>query len=509
MLRRRGQIILLAAAAFLLSGLVVLGAMPTVYSARSAVGPSEGATSSGPVDLLVERVRSPATLAAVASDCEVRGPRTPLEVLAGIAADPVQRLEARVESVHGAIIVEASGTTPEVALEAANLLAQRLVDLDAERRATVQVVSEAQVTTADAPAVPAQVLLAQLRIRYPTLRDPDAERRLQEIASRMSEDRIAVAAMRAQLDGLTAEAERLEGLVREEAARAWRLDRAERQSLAERARSPRSEPESQGRGVAPSTPAGPPPSRVAQLEAELSQLLATRTTLHPDVRRLLRLLESERQRAAVTPAPAPSPPAWRPASRSTAVEDVSMPADSLLFVTDDEDPALPPQQQPGDGPDAWIQRAPSYPAWVEARARGEEVRLQLDAREQERAARQREHDQLTRRLADLEGPRLEEARLLARVDEEARAAARSVAATPLRAPAVAASAPLRLLQAAGVQSERSPWRHFPTWVLCSFLLPLFGGVLLELRDRSVRGLEDLDDLGAPLLGVIPHLRRGR
>ncbi|MBX3471790.1 MAG: hypothetical protein KF878_33455 [Planctomycetes bacterium] len=60
-----------------------------------------------------------------------------------------------------------------------------------------------------------------------------------------------------------------------------------------------------------------------------------------------------------------------------------------------------------DGPEAWTQRAPSYPAWAEARARAEEVRLALDALEQEQAARRREHDLLTGALAQLAAPRLE------------------------------------------------------------------------------------------------------
>ncbi|MCO5169468.1 MAG: hypothetical protein M9894_24255 [Planctomycetes bacterium] len=165
---------------------------------------------------------------------------------------------------------------------------------------------------------------------------------------------------------------------------------------------------------------------------------------------------------------------------------------------------------PADGPEAWTHRAPSYPVWAEARARAEEVRLALDALEQEQAARRHEHDLLASQLAQLAAPRLEEARLVARLEQEAaRRAAPSPAPAAAAAPATAGS-PLRLLEPAAVHAERSPWRHLPAVALLALLLPALGGVLLEARDRSVAGPDDLDGLGAPLLGVIPHLRaRGR
>ncbi|MBX3471791.1 MAG: hypothetical protein KF878_33460 [Planctomycetes bacterium] len=61
-----------------------------------------------------------------------------------------------------------------------------------------------------------------------------------------------------------------------------------------------------------------------------------------------------------------------------------------------------------------------------------------------------------------------------------------------------------------MHAERSPWAHLPALLLLALLLPAAAGVLLEARDRSVGGPDDLEGLGAPLLGVIPHLRaRGR
>lgn len=491
---------LLGSGAAFAAGVLVLGSMPTIYSARALVGPTVG-TYDGPIDRLVEQTLSPGALAEVASACELSPHRSLGETLADVPSDPLQRLAAHVE-VRGAptqgVVVEASGTSRASAELAADLLATRLVACDAEHRG--RATGAAPITTTSstdtaAPAVPARLLLEQLRLRHPLLREPEAERRAQAIAARLSEDRIATAGLRGQLEGLGAEAERLEALVQEEATRAWRLDRAERLAAAER----RTAPPSSSQAPAPAT--GPAPaSRLAALEAELQLLLATRTTLHPDVRRLMRMLDSERLRAMAEPAR----DGRQADRRAISSEHAALPLDRGVLAVADGPPDLPGQE----GPEAWTQRAPSYPAWIEARARVEEARLALDGREQERSAREREHDLLARRLADLGGPRLEEARLLALVEAEARRADVIAAATPagLANPTLT---PLVVLQGAGVHTVRSPWQHLPLWALGSLLLPLLGGLLLEARDRSIRGVEDLEGLGAPLLGVVPHLRWGR
>lgn len=505
--RRRGRAMLVGCGATLAAGVLVLGSMPTVYSARALVGPAVG-TYDGPIDRLTEQTLSPAVLAEVASACRLSPHRGVGETLARVPGDPVERLGARLE-VRGApvqgVVVEASGTSRLLAELAADLLAARLVAADAEHRARARGAapvatssSTSEVSAEVATAIPSRLLLEQLRLRHPLLRDADADRRAQAIAARLSEDRIATAGLRGQLDGLGAEAERLEALVQEEATRAWRLDRAERLALAERSAAP---------AAAESPPRGAPApsSRVAELEAELQRLLATRTTLHPDVRRLMRMLDSERRSAAAVPVDDESRPVRAEPRSEQAGADLDL--DRGVLAVADGPPDLAPQQaQPG--PEAWTQRAPSYPAWIEARARVEETRLALDAREQERAAREREHDLLTKRLAELAGPRLEEARLVALVEGEARRADEVASASPAQRPAQA-SPPLVVIRGAGVHAARSPWQHLPLWALASLLLPLFGGLLLEVRDRSVRGVEDLEGLGAPVLGVVPHLRWGR
>lgn len=514
LLRRRGRLMAAAAGVVLGGGVLLLGSLPSTYIARALVGPPVG-TYDGPIERLIEQALSPASLAGVASACEVLPHRGPGEVLVGAPADPLKRLAARVEArgrpVQG-VVVEAAGASPEQAIAAAGLLAARLVACDADLRAllpTGDAPASTAAATQDGPEpLPARLLLEQLRLRHPLLRDVEAERRLAQLAARLSEDRIAHASLGAKLEGHAAEADRLEALVREEAGRAWRLDRAER--LAQRAPRPASPspPSAAQAEPPPEAPRPAPSSRVAELEAELQRLLVSRTSLHPDVRRLQRLLEAERLRVAAAPAPPDARQAdardagdARHASapaRQPALDDAPHP---LIAVADGPPDVVGPVV---DGPEAWTQRAPSYPAWAEARARAEEVRLALDALEQEQAARRREHDLLTGALAQLAAPRLEEARLTARLEQEARRAAPAAPAGP--EPAAPIGAPLRLLEPPAVHAERSPWAHLPALLLLALVLPAAGGVLLEARDRSVGGPDDLEGLGAPLLGVIPHLR---
>lgn len=520
---------LVTAGALFVSGSVVLSTVPSTYVARALVGPSAGAYR-GPVDRLVDQALSPASLAAVASECDVPRHRTIGEVLTGAPADRLERLGARVD-VRGSpaetLVVEARGVTREAALRAADLLAARLVAADAAYResalpdaarstAPPSTATSSTSSTPDEPAPsagpPARVLLEQLRLRHPLLRDPAPERRLQELAQRLSDDRIAIAALEAQLEGLLAEAERLERLVDAEAKQAWRRELAERQ--AEAARLARAAPAREP--VDASTPPAPaaPASRIAELEAELARLLASRTSLHPDVRRLVRLLESERQRVmGAAPPPgqdvrqAAEPPA---PSREVTPRHAALPRDDdapLLVPVADGPPEL--DGPPVTGPEAWTHRVPSYPAWIQAQHRAEEVQLLVVARREEQAARQREHDLLAQQLAQLREPRLEEARLLERVAAEEAAARRGAPAVQAAASPIPAT-PLVVLQPAGILAERSPSRHLGRLLAAALLLPLLGGVLLEVRDRSVRGVEDVEDLGVPVLGVVPHLRsRGR
>lgn len=514
----------------LAAGVTLLGAAPSTFTARALVGPATGSYD-GPIERLVEQVLSPASLMHVVSACELPAHRSLVEVLSGTPAGAVERLDARLEPrgapIEG-VVVETDATTREAAIRAADLLAARLIAADAEHRgralggvaapsSTRHLVGASPSAAApgsgpgSAPRPAARLLLEQLRLRHPLLRDAEAERRLQTLAARLSDDRVDVAGLAAHLDGLEAEGERLERLIREEAARLWRLDRAERQELAARRTRSVPSPETPGAPASSSSSAAST-SRVAELEAELGRLRASRTTLHPDVRRLTRLLESERQRVSSrSPAPADARQAEGSsggAPHAVELRTAAAPLDReapLLLPIADGPPAL--DAPPGDGPEAWTQRAPSYPTWIEARARAEEIRLTLDAREQQHAARQREHDLLARQLQQLEGPRLEEAALLERVaadEEAARQAARQPASSAVEPQRH--GPPLLLLQAAGIHSERSPWRHLGVWALASVLLPLLGGLLLELRDRSVRGVEDLEGLGAPILGVVPHLR---
>lgn len=511
---------LVAAAASFAAGLAGLSALPSTYTARALVGPAAGVYE-GPADRLVEQALAPTSLGAIASACDVPHHRTLGEVLLGAPVDRVDRLAPRVD-VRGApmesAVVEASGATREAAMKAADLIAARLVECDVAHRrqaggaaaVTSAGVAVAVATHHDDPAPvgpPARLLLEQLRLRHPLLRDPAPERRQQELAQRLSDDRIAIAALEAQLDGLTGEAERLERLVELESSHAWRLDLAERQAQA--ARLARPEPTREPRASSATGGASEPTSRLDELEAELAHLLASRTTLHPDVRRLVRLIESERQRVTSLspPAGATTPPrAARPQHAAAPKDDRD--GGPLLVPVADGPPDL--QLPAPGGPEAWTQRVPSYGACNQARQRVEEAQLVLAARREEQAARQREHDLLVHQLAQLREPRLEEARLLERLIAEEQAARRTPIArdaTPTTRPA---PSPLVILQAAGIRAERSPMVHLPAWALASVILPLLGGLLLELRDRSVRGVEDVDGLGAPVLGVIPHLRtRGR
>lgn len=526
LLRRRGRLMLGAAGVTFGVGLAVLPTLPSTYTARALVGPAAGVYD-GPIERLVEQVLAPASLSGVASECDVARDRTIGEVLAGVPADRLGRLSVHID-VRGrpaeSVVVEAAGTSRETAVKAADLVAARLVACDAAHRvqgvAALRSDAAGGATTKDPAAqggAPARLLLEELRLRYPLLRDPSPERRLQDLAQRLSEGRIAVATLEAQLDGLTAESERLQRVVDQESRQAWRLELAERQAQA--ARLVRSTPAPEApTSPAPTTrpaPAPAPTSRVAELEAELARLLASRTTLHPDVRRLMRLLESERQRLTSLSAPAANDGRQAGREPDAPLEEVSPrraalpvdPAAPLVVAVADGPPDVGPPLAAG-GPETWTQRVPSYPAWIEAQHRAEEVALQLVARREEQGARQREHDLLAQQLAHLRDPRLEEARLVERLSAEEELARRSVAApTAVGRPL---TPPLVVLQPAGVHGERSPSRHLAAWALASVILPLLGGLLLELRDRSVRGIEDVEGLGAPILGVVPHLRaRGR
>src|SRR5690606_5615528 len=80
-----------------------------------------------------------------------------------------------------------------------------------------------------------------------------------------------------------------------------------------------------------------------------------------------------------------------------------------------------------DVPDAWLQRAPSYPLLQEARRRAREAELGLELAQRQQAQLEADAARLGEQLAALAAPRLEEARLLGAIEEAQRAPVSEVA----------------------------------------------------------------------------------
>lgn len=504
-LRRRRREALLAAGCFLALSFTA-HAFPRRWVAEAIVTPRGLTPYAAPVERLVagatgtealERAATAAGVTTAASVLELMETQPGLEERLGVRTEVRRSASGALEGV----VLHAEAPGRYQAEQLVRSLARELIQRNEQEAAGQPAGSEPGGPTRPtvAPALQeARQRLAALRERTPSLREPSRAADLHALERALSEDRIALTTWEARADAAAAATGELEQAVRREAQLAWQAERAR----------PAPAP------VTPAQPAPAPqgparaPTRLEQLEAELVRLLATRTDRHPDVRRLLREIEAEREaeRARSQAEPPLSLPgrqepvavpgqAWvdRP------VLDRAADADGLKRVADGQ-----PAQEP---PPAFLQRAPSYGAWVAARSEEAQARREVEVRRRSLDARRGEHARLEAEEATLARVRAEEAALVRQVTglEQQTAQAPGEPAASRRAEA-AGVAPLEL--AAAPRLTPLTWAPWSTGegVLLALGLALLAGWVVDMFDRSYYQVEELSDLSVPVLGVIPHLR---
>ena len=159
------------------------------------------------------------------------------------------------------------------------------------------------------------------------------------------------------------------------------------------------------------------------------------------------------------------------------------------------------RERPSTLPAVWLQRAPSYPELLQARQRASATRARLAS---ERTRTQRMRERLDRQGAELEraSAGLAEARA-----EELRLV-RALSRRDLRRAQQGARSPARLVRApAEVVERHEPIRLLPLAILAALGASLLAAWVLDQRDPSLHEPSELESLGVPVLGVIPHLRR--
>jgi len=515
LLGRRGRLMAALFGAALAVVLLGIYLAPERHAATWIVAPDSARAWDGPVDRIVEAALSDASLRRVAQESGAAIHPSALERIAragdlearlGAAVTPHRNPRGEVEHVR----VRVEAHTRAQAVEGARALAERVIAAHAELVRALPG-APAPVDTADVAASARQVAdleeevagaraeLTRLAERTPGLGDDGLPRLVERLRDALVADEVAIAALEERVDALSEGGRQLELRAHAEARRAYARARAaeaeEQQATARRA-------------------AAEEPSRVAELEAELRRLRATRTERHPDVRRLQRLLEAERARAPASDgAPASAAPEGRPATdpadRSEPIRDFDGGAAALASspIADDDELAV---QREGVPP-GWLERTPSYEAWISTRAAEEAARRELTVREREQEARGAEHARLSAQLERVRAAEAEAARLEARA-EAGEARLRTLLARDVRPEqGPAASRPPAVVQAreADLSVDRldsAPWT-FGGGALGALVLAVLLGCMVDLYDRSFHQSEELAEfVDVPVLGVIPHLK---
>ena len=496
--------------------LLLVFVLPFTYTAQATLGPSSSSGYGGPTPHLIASVTSSEVLKQVASQSGLNASLGLDGLLGGLDPDPAERLRVAIVPypetgpVHR-LTVEASGRTENGALEAVSSLAARLMAVDRAVRSMTRSQRERGELPTKASGKPARLQLEELRERHPMLRDSTVVARYQRNESVFAEEEIALGALRIQYAGAVEAAERLETQVNEEASRAYAADLDERSRRARELETAQANVPSERPLVAPprrvvegpAQRSAPSPSESLQrdsLERQLQKLLAVYTRQHPNVRKLLRTIKLTEESQAPVQTEEPAPPAEEDTQEPETKPVRFDPSDdgSVIPIADQEDPPAQPGAPPPT-PKHWIQRAPSYMLWVNAKNRVGETKVTLDSRTQVQQARTQAHKKLAKRLEGLGAARLEEQRLLAHVQEEEQ--------TPASGEAPSLYEPLILGKQATIMSIDSPWRLFPGGLGLAVLLGLIAGWVGDQYDRSFFAAKEVTQkTQLPVLGVIPHLR---
>lgn len=501
-LRRRRREALLAAGCFLALSFTA-HAFPRRWVAEAVVTPRGLTPYAAPVERLVasatgtealERAATAAGVTTAASVLELMETQPGLEERLGVRTEVRRSPSGALEGV----VLHAEAPGRDQAEQLVRSLARELIQRNEQEAAAEPAAHGAPAPDLRAVVAPAlqeaRSRLAALRERTPALGEPSRAADLQLLERALSEERIALTTWEARADAAAAATGELEQAVRREAQLAWQAERAR----------PAPAPAS------PEQTAPPPPrapSRLEQLEAELVRLLATRTDRHPDVRRVIREIEAEREaeRARGQAEPLRLPGGQEPVAVpgqawvDRPVLERGVTAGGLQRVADGQ-----PAQEP---PPAFLQRAPSYGAWVAARSEEAQARREVEVRRRGLDARRGEHARLAAEEATRERVRAEEAALVRQVtglEQQAGRVPSEAALTP-RGQA-AGVAPLEL--AAAPRLTPLTWAPWSTGegVLIALGLALLAGWVVDMFDRSYYQVEELSDLSVPVLGVIPHLR---
>lgn len=490
-LRRRGREVGFAALAFLALTLTA-HAFPRRWVADAMVVPPGVAPYPGPVERLVSTALSPHQLAEAASIANVPTAASVFELLDG-SSSLQARLGASMEvrrdergALHG-IAVRAEAASRDQARRLVEALAAGLISANAQL-----VVSGAPAPAGGSNARHAldasRRRLSTLRERHPGLADPEKEGRVRALERAAGDERVELAAWEARASAASETVARLSEAVQREAELAWRAAEAE----ARRQVAPPPRP------VEP-TPAPAlqrAPSRLEELEAELIRQLASRTDRHPEVRRLLRLIEAERasEERARESAPPSRPVSDGPRGGQIATEEAD-PSDAT-FIAEDDPLGAAPAAGP---PPVFLTRAPSYGSWVSAQAEEARANREVEARRRSLEARQGEQSRLQAELDALGRVRHEEQTLVREVAELERTAS---AAPAEGVPALVLAAPEPTL----TPLTWAPW-SLGQALLLAVGIGLLAGLGKDLFDRSYHQADELSELPVPVLGVVPHLRK--
>lgn len=511
-LRRRRREALLAAGCFLALSFTA-HAFPRRWAAELVVTPRGVAPYEAPVERLVAGAVGPESLERAAT---VAGVTTAASVLELFESDAglEERLGVRAEvrrTASGAlegVVLHAEAPARYQADQLVQALARELIERNAalERELRGQAPAPSALTAgptgsgsqAERNLRETRQRLATLRERNPRLRAANPAGELLAVERALGEERVELTGWEARVAAAASAAAELEQAVRREAELAWQAER-------------RAQPVAPVGAAPASSEQGPTrePTRLERLEAELVRLLATRTDRHPDVRRVVREIEAEReaerQRGQLgVPEPARQQPVSVPPR-----DEGSRPWDRPVVDRPLVDQTVLVAGEGGAGgegpPPAFFQRAPSYGPWVAARTEEAQARREVEVRRKALEARQAEHARLESEEATLSRVRAEEAGLSRQVEEleqAARVGAARVEPGPLAAPIVPlqVAAPARL-----TPLTWAPWSTGQGLAL-ALLLALTAGWVVDMFDRSYHQAEELGDLPVPVLGVVPHLR---
>lgn len=535
--------------------------LPETHIAVAEVAPDRPGYEE-PIGLYLSEVNSPVLLQNLA------GPQ-PSGIASLWVGPPDERLRApdwdtltrdrKDSTLNLEIEVRVRGLTTDEAKRVADGVAAEIVRLDAEAaaaNATAPVPSQA---ASSGPSVASiQAALARLRAQNPALVSEDGTKaRLSSEEQTWERRRESERGLETRYTQEVAHSEDLRLRVLEEARALWEAYKAEQirkaKAAADAAR--KRDP------IRLEEPTG----TLAELEAELRRLLATRTLRHPEVRHLLRRIELERARLASLqqeiPADAPGAlpaeevlpgalppegarlpegegsvpiqPGTQPLGEGGSVEppderitppppspEDSLPADPLpaeplpedtsgevgleLEIADDEraeDSVA--ESHEIEVPAEWIQKAPSYREWTSARDRASRTSARFEA---EQAQTEAMRARLDRERRDLEAREqsLQGIRgTEARLEDEL---ARARQMRPMPFPVRSGPRPrLRASSANSISSFR-PVEHIFQGLAVAVLFSLLFAWWIDRRDPAIHEGQDLSDLRVPVLGVIPHLR---